>query len=92
MTHRYVIAYAFVMDSTSATKARASLYKLIDEVGESERPVLITGKRKNAVLISEESWNAIQETLYLVSIPGMRDSIREGLATPVEDCSDEVEW
>jgi prevent-host-death family protein len=80
------------MDSTSATKARASLYKLIDDVGESARPVLITGKRKNAVLVSEESWNAIQETLFLVSIPGMRDSIREGLATPVEDCSDELEW
>ena len=92
MTHAYAIAYAVIMDSTSATKARASLYKLIDDVGESERPLLITGKRKNAVLVSEESWNAIQETLYLTSIPGMRDSIREGLATPLEGCSDEVEW
>ena len=80
------------MDTTSSTKARAKLYKLIDEVAGSNRPVLITGKRKNAVLLSEEAWNSIQETLYLISIPGMRESIREGLGTPIEECDEDPLW
>ncbi len=74
----------------NATEARANLYRLIDEATDSHRPVLITGKRSNAVLLSEQDWNAINETLYLVSIPGMRDSIREGLQTSLEDCIDRV--
>jgi len=71
--------------SISATEARKRLYALIDEVGDSHEPVQITGKRGNAVLLSEADWNAIQETLHLVSIPGMRESILEGLATPAEE-------
>jgi prevent-host-death family protein len=67
--------------SISATEARKRLYALIDEVSESHKPVQITGKRGNAVLLSEADWNAIQETLHLVSIPGMRESILEGIAT-----------
>ncbi len=80
------------MASISATEARRRLYSLIDEVGKSHEPVQINGKRGNAVLLSEADWNAIQETLHLVSIPGMRESILEGLTTPVEDLSDQPGW
>jgi antitoxin YefM len=80
------------MASISATEARKRLYALIDEVGDSHEPVQITGKRGNAVLLSEADWNAIQETLHLVSMPGMRESILEGLTTPVEDLSDQPGW
>jgi len=80
------------MSSINVTDARANLYRLIDEALESHEPLLITGKRGNAVLVAEEDWKAIQETLYLLSIPGMRESIREGLATPPEECSEEIEW
>ncbi len=69
------------------SEARANLYQLVDETAQSHQPVWITGKRHNAVLVSEEDWRALQETLYLVSIPGMRESIIEGLHTPVAECS-----
>ncbi len=74
------------MDVLSATKARANLFRLIDETAEAHKPVLITGQRNNAVLVSQEDWNAIQETLYLASIPGMAESIIEGSQTTVEEC------
>lgn len=80
------------MSTITATEARSSLYQLLDAVAESHEPVLITGKRNNAVLLSEEDWRAIHETLYLLSIPGMRESIQEGLKTDVEECEDEVAW
>lgn len=80
------------MANISATEARKRLYALIDEVGDSHEPVQITGKRGNAVLLSEADWNAIQETLHLVSIPGMRESILEGLATPAEELSEQPGW
>ena len=72
--------------------ARTSLYRLVDEAAASHMPVLITGRRSNAVLIGEEDWHAIQETLHLLSIPGMRESIRKGLATPVDACAPELRW
>ncbi|MGQ9490563.1 MAG: type II toxin-antitoxin system Phd/YefM family antitoxin [Anaerolineae bacterium] len=74
------------------SEARSNLYQLIDEIARSHQPVLITGKRHNAVLLSEEDWRSLQETLYLVSIPGMRESIIEGLQTPVAECSEELAW
>ncbi len=80
------------MKTIAVTKARSELYKLIDEVRQNSEPIQITGKRGNAVLISEEDWRAIQETLYLLSIPGMRESIRDGLETPLEECSEEPGW
>jgi antitoxin YefM len=80
------------MTTISATEARKSLYKLLDDVAESHEPIQITGKRGSAVLISEEDWRAVQETLYLVSIPGMRESILEGMKTPVEDCEETLDW
>ena len=80
------------MASISATEARKRLYALIDEVGDSHEPVQITGKRGNAVLVSEEDWRAVQETLYLVSIPGMRESILEGMAAPADELEGELDW
>lgn len=79
------------MKTISATSARSDLYRVIDSALQDHEPVQITGKRGNAVLVSEPDWRAIQETLYLVSIPGMRDSIREGMAEPIEDCSKEID-
>lgn len=75
-----------------ATEARSKLYSLIDEAAETHQPILITGKRHNAVLISESDWNAINETLYLLSVPGMRDSIREGMDTDISECSKDIDW
>jgi len=80
------------MNIINVTQARSQLYKLIDEVASSHEPVQISGKRGNAILISEEDWRSIQETLYLTSIPGMRESIRQGLETPVEECSENPGW
>jgi len=80
------------MPTLSATEARTKLYRLIDQTSASHEPILITGKRGNAVLVSEDDWRSIQETIYLLNIPGMRESIREGLATPLEECSEELDW
>ncbi len=80
------------MTSITASEARASLYRLIDEAAASHQPVIITGKRNNAVLLSEQDWSSIQETLYLLSIPGMREAIKEGMETPVEECEKELDW
>ena len=80
------------MNTLSASEARANLYRLIDEAASNHEPVVITGKRNNAVLVSAEDWESIQETMYLLSIPGMRESIREGLVAPVEECAKELQW
>ena len=80
------------MKSLTISKARENLYRLVDEAAETHEPVILTGKRHNAVLLSEEDWKAVQETLYLVSIPGMRESIREGLTTPPDACEEELDW
>ena len=80
------------MPTITATEARANLYRLIDEVTESHQPLTISGKRNKAVLISDEDWSAIQETLFLLSIPGMRESIHEGMDTPIDECSQDIEW
>jgi len=80
------------MTTLSASEARSNLYRLIDETAASHSPVVITGKRHNAVLLAEEDWSAIQESLFLLSLPGMRESIREGMATPVEQCATELDW
>lgn len=80
------------MTAVTVTEARSSLYQLLDRVAVSHEPVLITGKRSNAILIAEDDWRAINETLYLLNIPGMRESIIEGLNTPLEECADEVDW
>ena len=80
------------MPTLTATEARSKFYRLIDEAAASHEPIVITGKRGNAVLLSEADWRSIQETLYLLNIPDMRESIREGLATPIEECSERLDW
>ena len=80
------------MSTLNATEARSKLYSLIDETTETHEPILITGKRGNAVLLAEEDWRAVTESLFLVSIPGMRESILEGLSTKIEDCEDDLDW
>lgn len=80
------------MNTLTASEARQRLYRLLDETAEAHQPILITGPRVNAVLVSEEDWRALEETLYLLSIPNLRESIREGMATPVKECEDEPGW
>jgi len=80
------------MTSMTATEARRQLYTLLDDVAGSHEPIQIAGKRHSAVLVAEEDWRAVQETLYLSSVPGMRDSIIKGLKTPVEKCKTELDW
>lgn len=80
------------MQTVTASEARANLYRLIDDAAANHEPLVITGKRNNAVLVSADDWASIQETVYLLSIPGMRESIREGMSTPVDECSSEPNW
>ncbi|MCU7936152.1 MAG: type II toxin-antitoxin system Phd/YefM family antitoxin [Candidatus Thiodiazotropha sp. (ex Dulcina madagascariensis)] len=80
------------MTTLNATEARSNLYKLIDEATQTHQPIVITGKRGNAVLLAEEDWNSINETLYLLSVPGMRESIREGMDTGLDECDQDLDW
>ena len=80
------------MSTITASEARAKLYRLIDQAAETHKPIMITGKRNSAVLVSEEDWSAVQETMYLLSVPGMRQSIAEGMETPVEELETELNW
>ena len=80
------------MQSLTASEARANLYRLMDQTAESHQPIVIAGKRHDAVLLSAEDWNAIQETLHLLAVPGMRESIKEGMAEPIDNCSKELDW
>ena len=80
------------MTTFTASEARANLYRLIDQAAESHQPVHIAGKRSGAVLLSSEDWQAIQETLYLLSVPGMRESIKQGMAEPLRKSAKELRW
>jgi prevent-host-death family protein len=80
------------MNTITATEARKRLYRILDEVSESHEPIHISSKRSKAVLVSEDDWRSIQETLYLLSISGMRESIIQGLKTPVQECEQELDW
>jgi antitoxin YefM len=80
------------MTTLTASEARANLYRLMDQAAESHQPITISGKRNDAVLISAEDWRAIQETLHLLAVPGMRESIKEGMAEPVGDCATKPGW
>ncbi len=80
------------MLTLTASEAQNQLYRLIDQTAESHEPIIITGKKTDAILLSTQDWTAIQETLYLLSIPGMRESIIEGINTPIEECSRELDW
>lgn len=80
------------MQTLTASHARSNLYRLIDETNSTHQPLLITGKRANAVLVSLDDWSSIQETLFLLSVPGMRESIREGISTPESELISELDW
>jgi prevent-host-death family protein len=80
------------MTTLTASEARAGLYRLIDQAAQTHKPVLISGKRANAVLISEEDWSAIQETLYLLAIPNMRESIKDAMAEPLSKSKKVLKW
>ncbi len=80
------------MTTLTASEARANLYRLIDQTAQSHRPIFISGKRSNAVLVAEEDWSAIQETLFLLSVPGMRESIKTGMAESIDSCAAELDW
>ena len=86
----YAKAYHTDMTAISITKARASLYKLITVLQAGQPPVLITGKKGNAVLVSEDEWRSITETLHLLSIPGMKESIQKGMKEDIDACADDV--
>lgn len=80
------------MTTLNATEARSKLYALIDETSASHQPIVIKGKRGNAILLAEEDWNAINETLHLLSVAGMRESIQEGMNAKLDECSQELDW
>jgi len=80
------------MSSRTVNEAQNNLQKLIDQAAQEGKPIIIEGDRGNAILLAEKDWAAIQETLYLLSIPGMRESIKSGLATPIEDCDGDLDW
>jgi antitoxin YefM len=80
------------MTTMTVTEARKLLYKLLDQVTDSHEPIQITGKRGSAFLVAEEDWRAVQETLHLLAVPGMRESIIEGLRTPVAECDEDLDW
>lgn len=80
------------MSVLTASAARANLYRLIDQASESHQPILIAGKKSSAVLVSAEDWSAIQETMHLLSVPGMRESIREGMKEPLAKSAREIKW
>ncbi len=80
------------MNTLTASEARANLYRLIDQTVETHQPIIISGKRNNAVLLSAEDWIAIQETLYLLAVPGMRESIKAGMAEPLTKSAKEFKW
>lgn len=87
-----VIAYVYGMKTLSTTEARKNIYKLIDQANDTHEPIYITGKKNNAVIVGEEDWRNIQETLYLTAIPGMRESIIEGMKTPISETAKMLEW
>ena len=80
------------MNTLTASEARANLYRLIDQTVESHEPIIISGKRNNAVLLSAEDWSAIQETLFLLAVPVMRESIKAGMTEPLAESSKALEW
>ena len=80
------------MHILTASEARANLYRLIDQAAQSHQPIHISGKRTSAVLLAAEDWQAIQETLHLLAVPGMRESIKEGMAQAPDTCSKELDW
>lgn len=93
----YALTYATIflestMQTLTASEARANLYRLMDQTAESHQPIAISGKRSSAVLVAAEDWQAIQETLFLLSVPGLRESIKAGIAEPLAESSEALNW
>jgi prevent-host-death family protein len=84
--------YNSYMQTITASQARSTIFRLMEKVSESHRPITITGKHTNAVLVSEEDWRAIEETLYLMSVPGMAQSLLKGKKTPLKNCDPRLKW
>ena len=80
------------MNTLTASEARANLYRLLDQASDTHQPITISGKRNSAVLVSSKDWESIQETLYLLTVSGMRESIKQGMEEPIENCSKELDW
>jgi len=80
------------MSTINITNARKELYKIVESVNISHEPMHITGKNSSAVLIGEDDWKSIEETLYLMSLPGMRESIIEGMKTDIPDLEEDLDW
>lgn len=80
------------MQTLTASEARANLYRLMDQTAESHQPIVISGKRSSAVLVAAEDWQAIQETLFLLSVPGLRESIKAGMAEPLAESAEALDW
>jgi len=80
------------MSILNASDARARLYTLIDEANDTHEPIVISGKRHNAVLVGEDDWRSIQETLYLDSILGMKESILAGMDEAIDSCTESIDW
>ena len=80
------------MNTLTASEARANLYRLIDQTVETHEPIIISGKRNSAVLLSAQDWSAIQETLYLLAAPGMRESIKAGMSEPLAESAKDLKW
>jgi len=80
------------MQLLTASEARANLYKLMDQTAASHQPITIAGKRNDAVLLSAQDWSAIQETLHLLAVPCMRESIQEGMAESIDHCTKDLVW
>jgi antitoxin YefM len=89
---RTILKRSEIMTTLTASEARAGLYRLIDQAAETHKPIVISGKRANAVLVSEEDWSAIQETLFLMAIPGMRESIKDAMAEPITKSKRALKW
>ena len=92
MTEGIRVVMSLPRKTLTASEARAKLHGLLDEAAASHEPILITGERSNAALIAEQDWRAVEETLHLLSVPGMRESIRTGRDTPVELCDEKLDW
>jgi antitoxin YefM len=80
------------MQTLTASEARSNLYRIMDETAQSHEPIIISGKRTDSVLLSAEDWSSIQETLYLLSVPGMRESIKAGMAEPLAKSAKVLKW
>ena len=78
------------MSVINATTARNNFFRVMDEAIDTREPICVTGKKGNVVIVSEEDWRSIQATLYLVSIPGMKEKLLAGMATPVSECETEL--